>query len=41
MEQAPVVPYVWDKQAIAHSADVKGVVSKFIAVYDFAYTSLK
>jgi peptide/nickel transport system substrate-binding protein len=41
MEQAPVAPYVWDNQANARSADVKGVISRFNATWDYAFTSLK
>lgn len=41
MEEAPVVPYVWDNQANAVSANVKGVISRFNATWDYAFTSLK
>jgi peptide/nickel transport system substrate-binding protein len=41
MEQAPIVPYVWDKQGNAASADVKAVMNRFVATWDFSYTSLK
>jgi hypothetical protein len=41
MSQAPVIPYIWDNQANIHSADVVGVVNKFNANWDLAFTSLK
>lgn len=41
MEQAPVVPWVWDNQPNVESADVAGVINLFNANWDLAYTSLK
>jgi len=41
MALAPVIPYIWDNQANIASADVAGVVNKFNANWDLAYTSLK
>ncbi|MEZ5073465.1 MAG: ABC transporter substrate-binding protein [Solirubrobacterales bacterium] len=41
MAEAPVIPYIWDDQANIQSADVAGVVNKFNANWDLAYTSLK
>jgi peptide/nickel transport system substrate-binding protein len=41
MEQAPAIPWIWDNQANIQSADVAGVINKFNAVWDLAYTSLK
>jgi peptide/nickel transport system substrate-binding protein len=41
MEQAPAVPWVWDNQANIASADVAGVINKFNANWDLAFTSLK
>ena len=41
MELAPIIPYIWDDQANIQSADVAGVVNKFNANWDLAYTSLK
>lgn len=38
---APAIPYIWDDQANIQSADVAGVVNKFNANWDLAYTSLK
>ncbi len=40
-EVAPAIPYIWDDQANIQSADVAGVVNKFNANWDLAYTSLK
>jgi peptide/nickel transport system substrate-binding protein len=39
-EQAPVVSWLWDKQPLLRSANVKGVVSEFNAQWDLAWTSL-
>ncbi len=39
--QAPAIPYIWDDQANIQSADVAGVVNKFNANWDLAFTSLK
>jgi peptide/nickel transport system substrate-binding protein len=41
MEQAPVIPYIWDDQANIQSADVAGVINKFNANWDLSFTSLK
>jgi peptide/nickel transport system substrate-binding protein len=41
MEQAVVAPYVWDKEANARSSDVKGVIMKSNATWDYAFTSIK
>ncbi len=41
MALAPVIPYIWDNQANIQSADVAGVVNKFNANWDLAFTSLK
>jgi peptide/nickel transport system substrate-binding protein len=41
MSQAPVIPYIWDNQANIQSADVAGVINKFNANWDLAFTSLK
>ncbi len=40
-EQAPVVPWIWDKQPLLRSADVDGAVSEFNAQWDLAWTSLR
>ena len=39
--QAPAIPYIWDDQANIQSADVAGVINKFNANWDLAFTSLK
>jgi peptide/nickel transport system substrate-binding protein len=41
MEQAAVAPYLWDKQASARSENVKGVINRFNATWDYSFTSLK
>lgn len=41
MEQAPVIPWIWDNQANIQSADVAGVINKFNANWDLSFTSLK
>jgi peptide/nickel transport system substrate-binding protein len=41
MEQAAVIPYIWDDQANIQSADVAGVINKFNANWDLSFTSLK
>jgi peptide/nickel transport system substrate-binding protein len=41
MEQAPVIPWVWDNQANIASADVAGVINKANANWDLSFTSLK
>ena len=40
-EQASVVPWIWDKQALLRSADVNGAVSAFNSMWDLSWTSLK
>jgi len=37
--QAPVIPWIWDRQPILRSADVNGVVSRFNAQWDLTFTS--
>jgi hypothetical protein len=32
---------VWDKQGNARSANVKGVINRFNATWDYAFTSIK
>jgi peptide/nickel transport system substrate-binding protein len=41
MEQAPGLPFMWDKTAIVFSKDVQGVISDYLTGMDFAFTSLK
>jgi len=40
-ETAAAIPYIWDDQANIQSADVAGVINKFNANWDLAFTSLK
>jgi peptide/nickel transport system substrate-binding protein len=40
-EQAPGVPFLWDKAALVQSKDVVGVASAYITTHDLTYTSLK
>jgi peptide/nickel transport system substrate-binding protein len=40
-EAAAAVPWLWDTQAMLRSEDVNGVVSRNLATWDFAFTSLK
>jgi peptide/nickel transport system substrate-binding protein len=40
-EQAPLVAWIWDKQALIQSADVNGAVSQFNSMWDLSWTSLK
>jgi peptide/nickel transport system substrate-binding protein len=40
-EQAPVVPWIWDKTALLHSADVNAVPNEFTSQWDLAWTSLR
>jgi peptide/nickel transport system substrate-binding protein len=39
--QAPVIPWVWDKQPLIRSADVNAVPSEFYNEWDLSFTSLK
>jgi peptide/nickel transport system substrate-binding protein len=40
-EQAPAVPWLWDKVPLLRSADVDGAVSEFNSAWDLAWTSLR
>jgi peptide/nickel transport system substrate-binding protein len=40
-EQAPAIPYIWDKTPLIESANVNGVVATSNAQWDLAWTSLK
>ena len=37
----PRIPWLWDTQAMLRSEDVNGVVSRNLATWDLAFTSLK
>jgi peptide/nickel transport system substrate-binding protein len=39
--QAPVVPWIWDKQPLIRSADVNGVVNRFNSQWDLSFSSIK
>jgi peptide/nickel transport system substrate-binding protein len=41
VEQAPALPFMWDKTAIVFSKDVQGVISDYLTGIDFTYSSLK
>jgi peptide/nickel transport system substrate-binding protein len=41
VEQAPAVPYIWDKTPLIQSDDVAGVVAESNSQWDLAWTSLK
>lgn len=41
VEDAPAVPFVWDKTTIIWSKDVAGAVSDYYTTLDFSFTSLK
>jgi peptide/nickel transport system substrate-binding protein len=38
---APVVPWIWDRQPLIRSPDVNGVVNRFNAQWDLAFSSLE
>jgi peptide/nickel transport system substrate-binding protein len=40
-EQAPVVPWIWDKTPLLRSANVNGVANQFNSQWDLAWTSLR
>jgi peptide/nickel transport system substrate-binding protein len=40
-EQAPGIPFLWDKAALVQSKDVVGVASAYITTHDLTFTSLK
>jgi peptide/nickel transport system substrate-binding protein len=40
-EQAPGIPFIWDKAALVQSKDVVGVASAYITTHDLTFTSLK
>jgi peptide/nickel transport system substrate-binding protein len=39
--QAPAVPWIWDKQPLIQSSNVNGVATKWNAMWDLAWSSLK
>jgi peptide/nickel transport system substrate-binding protein len=40
-EQAPAIPYLWDKIPQVEAADVRGVVNEYSTSWDLNFTSLK
>jgi peptide/nickel transport system substrate-binding protein len=40
-EQAPSIPWIWDKTALINSNDVNAVGSDYFTTHDLSYTSLK
>jgi peptide/nickel transport system substrate-binding protein len=40
-EQAPAIPWIWDKTALVQSKDVNGVANGYYTTHDLSYTSLK
>ena len=40
-EQAPAIPYQWEKAPLLRSKNVQGVVNEFNGTWSYAYTSLK
>ena len=40
-EQAPAIPWIWDKQPLIQSANVNGVASESNSQWELAWTSLK
>jgi peptide/nickel transport system substrate-binding protein len=41
IQQAPAIPWIWDKTVEIESKDVQGVANDFLAVWDIDFTSLK
>jgi peptide/nickel transport system substrate-binding protein len=40
-EQAPAIPWLWDKQANIASRNVQGVIAQWNAQWDLSFTSIK
>jgi hypothetical protein len=40
-EQAPAIPFIWDKFALVQSKDVVGVANGYFITHDLTFTSLK
>jgi peptide/nickel transport system substrate-binding protein len=40
-EQAPAIPYLWDKTALVNSKDVVAVANGYYTTHDLSFTSLK
>jgi peptide/nickel transport system substrate-binding protein len=39
--QAPVIPWIWDKQPLIRSKDVNGVVNRFNSQWDLSFSSIR
>ena len=40
-EQAPAIPYQWEKAPLLRSGNVQGVVNEYLGTWSWSYTSLK
>jgi peptide/nickel transport system substrate-binding protein len=40
-EQAPAIPFIWDKVPTVESSNVRGVVNEYSTSWDLNFTSLK
>jgi hypothetical protein len=40
-EQAPAIPFIWDKVPTVESPNVRGVVDEYSTSWDLNFTSLK
>ena len=40
-EQAPAVPYQWEKAPLLQSSNVNGVATLYLGQWDLSFTSLK
>jgi peptide/nickel transport system substrate-binding protein len=40
-EEAPSIPWLWDKQPVLESKDVQGVINQANAAWDLTFTSIK
>jgi peptide/nickel transport system substrate-binding protein len=40
-EQAPAIPWIWDKTALVQSKDVQGVANGYTTTHDLSFSSLK
>ena len=41
VEQAPVIPYMWDYQSVAISPNMRGVQNEYSTTWDWTFTSVK
>jgi peptide/nickel transport system substrate-binding protein len=40
-EQAPGIPWIWDKTALVQSANVVGVANGYYTTHDLSFSSIK